>query len=123
MKKAHEQVTTGSSGSSGFPRAMVLSVSYALSPVSRAFLPPSQATMQKHRRPAWRQRRGVRTTRLRRTRRVVRLSTQSASTASRPAFVTIASRPSRWDGTGESIKLFLPNGEAKYFLKEGWTTA
>ena len=50
--RGREQVTTGSSGSSGFPRAMVLSVSYALSPVSRAFLPPSQATMQKHRRPA-----------------------------------------------------------------------
>jgi hypothetical protein len=53
----------------------------------------------------------------------VRLCTPKASTASRPAFVTIASRPSDRGGTGESIKLFLPNGEAKYFLKEGWTTA
>jgi hypothetical protein len=35
--------------------------------------------------------------------------------------VTIAKRPSDGCGTAESIKLFLPNGEAKYFSKEDWT--
>jgi hypothetical protein len=42
------------------------------------------------------------------------------STASRPALVTIANRPSEGQDD-ESIKLFLPNGETKYFCKGGWT--
>ena len=29
--------------------------------------------------------------------------------------------PLLWDGMAESINLFLPNGEAEYFCKEGWT--
>src|SRR5712664_3611193 len=29
--------------------------------------------------------------------------------------------PLSWDGMAESINLFLPNGEAEYFCKEGWT--
>jgi hypothetical protein len=51
----------------------------------------------------------------------VRPQAPSASTASRPASVTIASRPSCGTGRGESIKLFLPNGEAKNFAKQDWT--
>ena len=39
-----------------------------------------------------------------------------ASTASRPASVTIASRPSEWDGMGESIML-LPPRRQEQFLK------
>jgi hypothetical protein len=39
-----------------------------------------------------------------------------ASTASRPASVTIASRPSEWDGMGESIVL-LPPRRQEQFLK------
>src|SRR5882724_11053913 len=38
-----------------------------------------------------------------------------------PASVTIAIRPSGGVGRLESIKLFLPNGEAKYFSDRGWT--
>jgi hypothetical protein len=37
MKKAHEQVTTGSPGTPGFPCAMVLTVSFVLSPVTGLF--------------------------------------------------------------------------------------
>jgi hypothetical protein len=37
--------------------------------------------------------------------------------------VTIAIRPSDRGGTVESIKLCLANGEAKYFLRKGWTGA
>ena len=44
----------------------------------------------------------------------------ATSTASRAATVTIACRPSV-GGTGESIKLFLANGEAEYFCAKGWT--
>jgi hypothetical protein len=45
-------------------------------------------------------------------------------------FTSIASRtnvrddreaPLLWDGMAESIKLFLPNREAKYFCGQGWT--
>src|SRR6266852_4857824 len=38
-----------------------------------------------------------------------------------PASVTIAIRPCSGVGRLESIKLFLPNGEAKYFSDRGWT--
>ena len=43
VKKAHEQVTTGSPDRSGLPCAMVLTAYFVLSLVSRAFLPPSPA--------------------------------------------------------------------------------
>ena len=48
MKKAYELVTTGQPQTSGIPRAMVLTVSFVVSLVNRAFLPPSPATMRKH---------------------------------------------------------------------------
>ena len=42
----------------------------------------------------------------------------AASTASRPAFLTIANRPSvGWDG--EFVEMICPTGEAKYFCKGG----
>ena len=43
----------------------------------------------------------------------------AASTASRPAFVTIASRPSVWDGTAVDIDLIRTFGKSEYFCKEG----
>src|SRR5260221_8226268 len=45
----------------------------------------------------------------------------SASTASRPASVTIASRPSEWDGTVRISELIWVKLERKYFCKWGWT--
>jgi hypothetical protein len=44
-----------------------------------------------------------------------------ASTASRPAFVTIAKRPSEWDGTAADIDLIWVFGKSEYFCKGGWT--
>jgi hypothetical protein len=44
----------------------------------------------------------------------------AASTASRTTFVTTRT-PLSSGGMAESIKLFLPNREAVYFLLEGWT--
>src|ERR1700730_6092045 len=38
-----------------------------------------------------------------------------------PTSVTIAKRPSVWDGMARLIEMFLPTTEAKYFCKEGWT--
>jgi len=57
----------------------------------RALLPPSPAGLPLR---TWHQRRGVRTTRLRRPRPAPSSEAPSASTASRPALVTIAKRPS-----------------------------
>jgi len=53
--------------------------------------------------------------------RRVRLRAASVHRIPRPTFVTIAKRPFVWAGTLESIKLFLPGGEAKYFWNWGWT--
>ncbi len=38
-----------------------------------------------------------------------------------PTFVTIAKRPFEWEETVKLIKLLLPNREANYFFKQGWT--
>jgi len=75
---------------------MVLTVSFALSPVIGLFchrrLADSSAKLE-------RQRRGVRTTRLRRPQARALVKAPPASTASHPASVTIAIRPSvGWDG-------------------------
>src|SRR5436309_7928832 len=45
-----------------------------------------------------------------------------ASTASRPASVTIAIRPSKWDETMRISELICLGGKQKYFCKRGWTS-
>jgi hypothetical protein len=78
-KKAHEIVTTVVPALPGIPRAMVLAVSFVISPVIGLYC-------HRHRRDTSRQlerqRRGVRTTRLRRPHRVPFVSSTSASIAS-----------------------------------------
>src|SRR5258707_10172785 len=84
-------------------------------PGDRALLPPSSAELLP---PTRHQRRGVRTTRLRRPLSCRSSKALSASTASHPASVTIAIRPSvGWDGDryrsdlGQTRKdLFLQTG-------------
>ena len=67
-----------------------------------------------------RQRRGVRTTRLRRPHHTPFVKSASASIASRPASVTIASRPS--GGTRRAQDAHdLEFGKAEYFLRAIWT--
>ena len=83
--------------SPGIPHAMVYGLYRAL-PGARALWSPSS---RGYLRETWRQRRGVRTTRLRRPRPALSSEAPSASTASRPALVTIAKRPS--SGTGRRI--------------------
>jgi hypothetical protein len=46
----------------------------------------------------------------------------AASTASHPAFVTMANAPLAGKGRGELVELICPTAKAKYFLKEDWTT-
>jgi hypothetical protein len=114
-KKAHEQVTTGSPVSPSIPYAMVLTVSFALSPV---------IGLSCHRRLAdisTKLDAGVEASgphdfavRLKR----ISSSALSASTASRPAFVTIAKRPS-WGRDGEGYGCDLPQTRTGKFLERG----
>ena len=46
----------------------------------------------------------------------------SASTASRPAFVAIAIRPSCWDEMDGNKPVIWVKRKRKYFLSRGWTT-
>src|SRR5436853_6462798 len=87
---------------------MVLTVSFGLSPVIGLFCHRRQRDETQTRR----QRRGVRTTRLRRPRQRHSSSAPPASTASRPASVTIASRP--FVGRDQiAVFLFLPSRQLK----------
>ena len=75
----------------------------------------------KYRRQFERQRRGVKTTRLRRPHRHASSWRADPSIAFRPTSVTIAIRPSWRTGTAALIELILAKREAEYFLREGWT--
>src|SRR5438552_14685341 len=57
---------------------------------------------------------GVRTTRLHRPRQHISSSVPPASTSSRPAFVTIAIRPSVWDETVRISELIWVRKKQKY---------
>src|SRR5258708_32942495 len=109
-------VTTGPPDSPGIPRAMVLTVSFVLSPVTM---------LGCHRR--------LRFTRQLDTSvgasgphdfavRIKRRSSlsASASTASRPALMTLRNAP-LWDRTVSDILLIWGKREAEYFCKRGWT--
>src|SRR4051794_9902854 len=115
-KKAYELVTTGKPDDPAFPHAMVLTVSFAISPViglvchrrfaSEQSLTPASRRQNHTTSPsafsAVRQRRLI------------------ASIASRPASVTIASAP-WWDETAAIKQVFCLGEEARYFYGQGWT--
>jgi hypothetical protein len=46
----------------------------------------------------------------------------AASTASHPAFVTMANAPLAGKGRGELVELICPTAKAKHFFKQDWTT-
>ena len=96
-------------GFNGFLRAL---------PGDRALLSPSPGAV--YCAELERQRRGVRTTRLRRPLQALSSEAPSASTASRPASVTIASRPSV-GRDGANMDLIWVGGEAIYFWEQDWT--
>src|SRR3954451_5390461 len=118
-KKAHEVVTTGSPEQPGIPRAMVLTVSFVISPVIGL-------VCHRRRRNHFRQldasveAPGPHDF-------AVRVSTfrQACYRVHRipcPTFVTIAKRPFVWDGMARVLKLIWGNGEAEYFSGKDWTT-
>ncbi len=90
---------------------------FALSPVTTLFDTVACASYRRLDANDW----GVRTTRLHRPRQHHSSSALPASTASRPAFVTIAIRPSVWDETGRISELIWVESEAKYFCKRDLT--
>jgi hypothetical protein len=120
--KAHKRSHHGHAGTPGIPRAMVLTVSFALSLVSRACC--------HHRRPRCRSNRhqldasigasGPHDFAVRKIRALV----SSAACVHRipfPTSVTIASRPScetRWRGL---VEMICPTGKAKNFSERDWT--
>ncbi len=117
-KKAHERSHHGPPESPGIPRAMVLTASFVLSPVTGLFC---------HRRRQDASRRadasvGVSGPHDFAVRFSARRLQRRASTASRPAFVTIARAPLCWDGTAADIEVIWVFGKSEYFCKRGWTT-
>ena len=105
--------------SPGIPRAMVLRL-IPRSPRRPAFLPPSlpRSLLPRNLMPASGHRDHTALpsacTRPR----------QSAACVHRippPTFVTIAKRPSVWDGTAADMMVICANIEAKYFCARGWT--
>jgi hypothetical protein len=108
----------GHAGSPGIPRAMVLTAYFALSPVTE---------LSCHRRPRSEFREldasvgasGPHDFAVRKISAFV--NAPPASTASRPAFVTIANRPSRWDETAQESEVICVKRKRKYFCKRGWT--
>jgi hypothetical protein len=101
--------------SPGTPRAMVYSLYRAL-PGDRAFLPPSPALLSANLTPAS----GRQDHTSLPSASVPFVIGTSASTASRPAAVTIACRPSL--GTGRELhSLILVSEKQKYFFQRDWT--
>src|SRR5579863_7395064 len=93
---------------------MVLTACSALSLVNRAFLPPSQATMQAHRGQLDASV-GASGPHGFAVRRIAPSSeAPPASTASRPTLVTIRETSLDWGRTADSLLLFLPRRQAKF---------
>jgi hypothetical protein len=117
--EAHELVTTGTPKHSGIPRAMVLTVSFALSPVTGlschcrqadhpAKLDASVGASGPHDF-------AVRVS-------VARLAILRVHRIPHPTFVTIAKRPSYWVRDLGVLGLILAPREAVYFSTRDWTT-
>src|SRR6266436_9634983 len=117
MKKAHERSHHGHTGTTRHSPRNGFTAYFALSPVTTLFDTVACASYRRLDANDW----GVRTTRLHRPQQHSSSSALPPSTASRPAFVTIAIRPSVWDETGRISELIWVESEAKYFCKTGLT--
>jgi hypothetical protein len=117
VKKTRELVATGPPVHPAFPHAMVLTVSLVLSPVTGLVCHRRRRRLLRR---LERQRRGVRTTRLRRPQPAPSSEAPPASIASRPASVTIASRPSSGTGRGD-VKVIWVAPQRKYFCEQDST--
>src|SRR6266436_9396576 len=140
--RKHTVVTTGVGGSSGLPCAMVLTVSFVISPATSSFLSPSPRELDGFTRPVGPTKpprdltpaTGVRTTRLRRPRscrssralpiahgsrrsalQSCRAHDTLASTASHPNVRDDRDTPLVRDETARTINLIWGEREAEYF--------
>jgi hypothetical protein len=112
------RVTTNTPESPGIPARNGFNGLYRALPGDRALLPPSPALLSANLTPAsGRQDHTSSPSACRRA----RLQRRLASTASRPTSVTIAKRPSEWDGMANHIGLIWASEKQKYFCKRGWT--
>src|SRR3954447_7307307 len=111
-KKHTSVVTTVTPDSSGIPRAMVLTVSFVISSVIGLCCHRRQQN-EFRQLDASIEASGPHDFAVREKLRIVERA--FASTASRPAFVTIASRPSWWDETARLIGLIWGNRETIFF--------
>jgi hypothetical protein len=120
-KQKHTSVvTTGRPNIPAFPARWFYGFLRAL-PGDRAFLPPSSARCEASS-PTWHQRRGARTTRLRRPRHAHSSVARDASIASRAQrFVTTAKRPSFRVQDAPRKPLIWERRKAQNFLIEDWT--
>src|ERR1700733_15017687 len=102
----------GHAGSPGIPRAMVLTVSFALSPVTglccHRHLADTSAKLDASVGASGPPDVAVRE-------RSAFVNAPLTSTASRPAFVTMASRPSVWDEMAKDMQVIWLRWEWKYF--------
>jgi hypothetical protein len=95
---------------SGIPCAMVLTVYSVLSPVSRALLPPSPALLSANLMPAS----GHQDHTPSPYASAPFVIGASASTAARPASVTIANRPSEWGGMANHVRVIWVGPQALF---------
>src|SRR5436309_1518692 len=117
-KIAHEVVTTGSPEQPGIPRAMVLTVSFVISPViglcchrRLAFTAKLDASVEASGPHDFAVRIGT-----------FRQACFSVHRIPCPTSVTIAKRPFEWDGMAGVVELIWVVGEAEYFYGKDWTT-
>jgi hypothetical protein len=117
VKEAHEQVTTGRAETPAFPARMVLTVSFVLSPVNRAFLPPSLAKADiafANLTPASGCQDHTTSPSARNVIRLFRRRPRPSHPASR--FVTIAHTPLLPRRDGASFGFDLPDGTSRIFF-------
>src|SRR4051794_31676376 len=110
-KKAYELVTTGKPDDPAFPHATVLTVSFVISPVIGLFV--TVALLAQNLTPASRRQDHTTSPSAFST---VRQRCLTASIASRPASVTIASAP-WWDETGQLGKCFASRENRNVFRR------
>src|SRR6266404_3263840 len=117
IKQAYEHSHHGHTGTTRHSPRNGFTAYFALSSVTTLFDTVACASYRRLDANDW----GVRTTRLRRPRQHDSSSAPTASTASRPAFVTIAIRPSCRNETVRISELIWVGRKQKYFCKTGLT--
>jgi hypothetical protein len=106
----------GRTGTPGIPARDGFNSLFRALPGDRALLPPSP---RRHYCDTWRQRRGVRTTRLRRPQdSALVFGATRVHRIPHPTFVTIAKRPFVWAGMARDMQVIWVRGQEKFGKSE-----